>query len=82
MGCCVLIDPVRFFIGHPMAANNLSSGTRPVDRAGQRSIAKRFGPVSPLAGVPVVNEAIDRLRWHHRFLNGLREILRRSRLLA
>jgi hypothetical protein len=62
MGGGILIDPVRLFVRHPMAANNLSCGARLVDRAGERSVAKRFRPVSPRAGVPVVNDDLHRHR--------------------
>jgi hypothetical protein len=62
MGGCVLIDPIRFFVGHPMAANDPSCGARLVDTAGQGSIAKCFRPVSPLVRVPVVDDDLHRHR--------------------
>ena len=45
MGGCILIDPVCFFVGHPLAAKNYSCGARLVNRAGERSITKRSDTV-------------------------------------
>src|SRR5215471_10796612 len=61
MGGGTLINPVRLLVGHPVTADHLSCGARLVDRARERSITKRFRPVPPPVGVPVVN---DDLHWH------------------
>ncbi len=60
MGGGILIHPVFFFVGHPTAARDFARGAGFVGWAGEGAVAKRLGPVSTLAGIPMVDDHLHR----------------------
>lgn len=58
----VLIQPIGLLVAHTIAAGNLAGGPRLVNGAGQGTVAKGFGPVPSLFGIPMVDDDLHRHR--------------------
>lgn len=60
MGGCIFIDPIFLFPRHPAMSGNFARRTCSVETADLGTVAKRFGAISLLLRIPMVDCHLDR----------------------